>query len=401
MADRNATWDVAIIGGGPAGRAVAEACLRAGRRAVLFERGETVPLADLQARGLTVVAASAHFIAPDRLEAAGRSHAFQQAVIAAGQAPLVPDLYGLGALPWLTPDTLAAAGPQEHLLILGGGAAAVSLAQAEARAGRRVSLVQTEPNILPEHDIALVAPLREALRADGVELHENAVLLTAEPAPGGVALRLEGGARITGSALLVAAGSAPRLAPLDLPAGRVDTAEGALALRNDLRSTGNNRVWAAGSVTGQPASPGHHAAILAASMLGGRPGTTPPEPPPLLVPTHPALAQLGITEAALRAEGGQPQVSRIALPGGGQAKLLADRDGRLRGFGLLSEGAGETAALLAVALSRRMTGTELASLPLPRGTDAEAIAQAAGGFGGAEFPSSPIRRILGVLDRWH
>ncbi|MBC9176496.1 FAD-dependent oxidoreductase, partial [Pseudoroseomonas ludipueritiae] len=34
----DATWDVAIIGGGAAGLAVAARCLEAGRRAVLFER---------------------------------------------------------------------------------------------------------------------------------------------------------------------------------------------------------------------------------------------------------------------------------------------------------------------------------------------------------------------------
>jgi pyruvate/2-oxoglutarate dehydrogenase complex dihydrolipoamide dehydrogenase (E3) component len=400
MADRNATWDVAIIGGGPSGRAVAEACLQAKRRTVLFERGDTSSLAALQSRGLSVVPASAHFIAPDRIEAAGRSHAFHQAVIAAGCNPLVPNLYGLAGQAWLTPGGLADAGPQQHLLILGGGAEAVALAQSRALAGGRVSLIQTEPNILPDHDIELVSKLRDVLRAGGVELHENTVLHNAEPDAGGIALVLEGGARISGSRLVIATGAAPRLAPLDLAAGRIDVTDSGLTLRDDLRSSSNGRVWAAGSATGQPASPGHHAAIVAEAMLRGRPRANGPDPAPRVVGTHPALVQVGATEAELRATDDQLQVTRLPLPGG-LAKLLADKNGRLLGFSLLAEGVAETAALLSVALSRRMTGTELASLPLPRGSMAEAIARAAGTFGGTDFPSSPMRRILGVLDRWH
>ncbi|MBO1079601.1 FAD-dependent oxidoreductase [Roseomonas haemaphysalidis] len=400
MADRSATWDVAIIGGGPSGRAVAEAALQAGRRTVLFERGDAAALAPLQARGLSVVPASAHFIAPDRIEAAGRSHAFQQAVIAAGRTPLLPDLAGLAAVPWMTPDGAADTGPQGHLLVLGGGAEAVALAQLHALAGDRVSLVQTEPNILPGHEIELVSRLRDALRASGVELHENATLVGVEPEAGGVALLLQGGARLAGTALVIATGAMPRLAPLDLAAGRIDVADGKLTLRYDLRSVSNGRVWAAGSVTGRAASPGHHAAIVAEAMLRGRQRADEPEPAPDVVATHPALVQVGPTEAELRAAGGQPHVARLALPGGGMARILADRGGRLLGFALLADGAAETAALLSTALVRRMSGTELASLPLPRGSMAEAIAQAAGAFGGADFPSSPMRRILGVLDRW-
>jgi len=406
MPDRTATWDVAIIGGGHAGRATAEACLRGNQQVLLFERGETGPLASLEARGVTVVPASAHFIAPDRVEAAGRAYTFRQAVIAAGQSPRVPDLYGLAAVPWLTLEDWPAqnapgAAPQPHLLVLGGGAEAVAAAQAHAWTGQRVSLIQTEPNILPDHEIELVAALRDPLRAAGVELHENAVVLAAEPGPdGGVALRLEGGAMIAGSVLLVATGGAPRLAPLDLPAGRVDVTDSGLVLRQDLRSSSNGRVWAAGSVTGQPASPGHHAAIVAEAMLRGRVPGTAPQPAPRLVPTHPALAQVGLTEAEARAAGREPLVARVTLPGGGQGKLVADGQGLLLGAGILAEGAGETAALLASAVARGLTGAALAAEPLPRGTMAEALAQAAAGLGGADFPSSPMRRILGALDRW-
>jgi len=213
------TWDVAIIGAGDAGLTIAAACLQAGRRVVLFERGTAAhrgnesllaaarqagqgsvpiwgswrrkaadPLPAFATRGVEVVSASAHFIAPNCIEAAGRTYPFRRAVIAAGQTPVVPDLHGLASIPWLTPETLdTLEEAPEHLLVLGGGAEAVELAQAHAMLGCRVSLVQPAPNILPGEDLELVDPLRHHLRRDGVTLHENNAVLTVEHAGGGVA----------------------------------------------------------------------------------------------------------------------------------------------------------------------------------------------------------------------
>ncbi|MBO1075378.1 FAD-dependent oxidoreductase [Roseomonas marmotae] len=446
MAEQKATWDVAIIGGGGAGLAVAAACLESGQRVVLFERDAPggslrqdlateallaaargaalsgrVPamprqaeaaggdlLAPFRARGLEVVPASAHFIAPDRLEAAGRSYPFRNAVIAAGRAPLVPDLYGLAAVPWLTPESLPVLEESpEHLLILGGEAEAVEIAQAHALLGRRVSLVTPEPNILPGQELELVVPLREALRRAGVTLHENAAVLTVEHAGAGVALLLEGGARLEGSHLVLAMGHAPRLAPLDLPAGQVEATARGVTVREDLRSTTNRRVWAAGwaADTGLPAAAaGQHAAVVADGMLRGLRARLSQVAPPRLVRSLPALAQLSMTEAEARAAGHDPQLLRVPLPDGlfglEQAKLVADRQGRLLGAAVLAERAGEVAALLALAADQGLTGAEIAALPLPHGTLAASIARAAGNLRGTEFPSPPMRRILGVLDRW-
>jgi pyruvate/2-oxoglutarate dehydrogenase complex dihydrolipoamide dehydrogenase (E3) component len=441
----DATWDVAIIGGGAAGLAVAARCLEAGRRVVLFEREasgaglkqsqaadslrraafraalsgqptrqpmaappEEDILAPFKARGLVVVPASAHFIAPDCLEAAGRTYPFRHAVIAAGSAPVVPDTYGLAAASWLLPEALPELEEApEHLLILGGGPQAVELAQTHALLGRRVSLVQPQPNILPAHEMELVVRLREALRQAGVTLHENSAVMTVEHAGAGVALMLEGGARLEGSHLVLALGRAPRLSPLDLPAAGIEATPAGVRVRPDLRSTGNRRVWAVGSVADTGAAepaPGQHAAVVADAMLRGLQTNLGPVAAPRLVRTLPALAQLGLTEAQARAAGQDPQVLRVPLPDGGaspgMAKLVADRRGRLLGAALLAEQAGEVAALLALAMSRDLTGPEIAALPLPRGTVAETVARAAGNLRGAEFTSSPMRRILGLLHRW-
>jgi pyruvate/2-oxoglutarate dehydrogenase complex dihydrolipoamide dehydrogenase (E3) component len=438
MAEHSATWDVAIVGGGEAGLAVAAASLAAGRRTVLFERGDTpspapiqalldlaqqrVPqgwasihdamqkaastedrLAPFLAHGLSVVRTSAHFIAPGCLEAAGRTYPFHHAVIAAGSMPPVPDLHGLAGIPWLTPDTLLALEEAPgHLLVVGGGPEAVELAQAFALLGIRTSLVQDAPNILPGFELELVAQLRDSLRQHGVTLHENTAVLAAEPAARGLALLLEGGARLEGSHLLLAAGRVPRLSPLDLAAARIEASAAGVTVGDDLRSS-NQRVWAVGSVAGLAgavASPGRHAAIVTETMLRGSRSRLLPGAAPRLVRGTPALAQIGMNEAEARAAGHEPQIGRMTPEGGGMAKLVADRHGRLLGAGILAVGAAEVAALLSQAIDRGMTGAELASMPLPRGTLTESLARVAGNLGGAQFLSSPKQRILGALDRW-
>ncbi|MFC7552060.1 hypothetical protein ACFQU7_07000 [Pseudoroseomonas wenyumeiae] len=62
-----------------------------------------------------------------------------------------------------------------------------------------------------------MVPLREALRHSGVTLHENSAVATVEHAGAGVALVLEGGARLEGSHLVLALGQAPRLSPSTSP----------------------------------------------------------------------------------------------------------------------------------------------------------------------------------------
>jgi pyruvate/2-oxoglutarate dehydrogenase complex dihydrolipoamide dehydrogenase (E3) component len=252
-----------------------------------------------------------------------------------------------------------------------------------------------------------VDPLRHHLRRAGIAVHENTAVLTVEHAGGGVALLLAGGARVEGSHLLLALGRAPNLSPLDLPAARIGTTPRGVAVRRDLRCPDNVRVWVAGSIadTGwAETAHGQHAAVVADAMLRGLRASLGDVAPPQVVRTLPAIAQLGPTEAEARSAGREPQALRLPLDGTphgpGLVKLLADGSGRLLGASLLAPGAAEAAALLAVALENGMSARTRAAQPMPRGTLAAAIAQAASGLGGTGFPSPPMRRILGALDRW-
>ncbi|MCQ4158718.1 FAD-dependent oxidoreductase [Roseomonas sp. GC11] len=352
--------------------------------------------AHLRALGVTVVHASAHFVAPDRIEAAGRVHGFRRAVVAAGSAPVVPDLPGMVGLPWLTLDTLfELEAPPAHLLVIGGSAEGVEMAQAHARLGCRVTLLEAGPTLLAREEPELRLPLREQLRQDGVEILENSRVIALAPAAEGLAAVLESGARIAASHLLFALGRAPRLAPLDLVAAQVEATAQGITTGADLRSPSNRRVWAAGSIAdpeglgpryNAPLA-GQHAAVVAPGLLFRRTARLDYAALPRFLGTAPELLQIGLTEAEARAAGHAPRILRQPFAENGRAvaegetegmvKLVLDAQGRLLGAGVLGQGAGEMAGMLGLMISQGLPLDTLSRLALPSPTRSEAIRRAA------------------------
>src|SRR5690606_14307596 len=94
---------------------------------------------------------------------------FRRAVIATGGRPAVPPIDGLDALPFLTSETLFELTElPRRLLIIGGGPTGCEMAQAFARLGSRVTIVEQEPRVLPREDAAAAAVVQRALARDGV-----------------------------------------------------------------------------------------------------------------------------------------------------------------------------------------------------------------------------------------
>lgn len=370
--------------------------------------------------GVEVIEATARFTAPDEIEAGGRRLAFRRAVIAAGSSAVVPDIPGLDAVPFLTNETLFdLEAPPAHLLVLGGGPIGVEMAQAHARLGCRVTVIEVAPRILAREDEELALQLRETLAEEGVALREGAKLLRVEPAAGGLAAVLADGTRIEGSHLLLAVGRAPRLDGLGLEAGRVQAGPRGIRTRRDLRSVSNPRVWAVGDIADpEGVGPrafthvaGQHAGILVRSMLFRLPGTQVDYSAlPRVTYTDPELAQVGLTEAEAREAGHQDlRIHRWPLSENDRAiaegraeglvKLVATPKGRLLGAGILAPRAGEMAGLYGLMIGRKLPLSALAGMVLPYPTLAEGGKRAAGDFYAPKLLSPFTKRLIGLLKR--
>ncbi|MBD0271774.1 MAG: FAD-dependent oxidoreductase [Acetobacteraceae bacterium] len=372
--------------------------------------------------GVEVIEASAHFLSPDAIEAGGRRLGFRRCVVAAGSAAVVPELPGLEGVPWLTNETIFnLEEPPAHLLILGGGPIGLEMAQAHARLGCAVTVLEGADRIAGREDAELVEGLRPFLRADGVTIREGARVARVEPpengAPGVVAV-LADGARVEGSHLLLAVGRAPRLSGLDLPAGNVAAGPGGIATRRDLRSTSNRRVWAVGDIA-DPEGLGprafthvasQHAGIAVRSMLFRLPVRLDYAALPRVTYTDPELAQVGLTEAEARGAGhGDVTVLRWPLSENdraiaearpdGLAKLVVGKRGRLLGAGILAPRAGEMAGLYGLMIGRKLPLSALAGMVLPYPTLSEAGKRAAGEYYAPKLLSPATKRLIGWLKR--
>lgn len=119
--------------------------------------------------GVKVIEGAARIIDPYRVEVNGETLTTRNIIIATGARPLVPPIKGLDSVDYLTSDTLWELQEQPtRLLVLGGGPIGCELAQAFARLGSQVTLVEMAPQILIREDDEVAAQVRQQFAADGI-----------------------------------------------------------------------------------------------------------------------------------------------------------------------------------------------------------------------------------------
>ena len=274
--------DICIIGGGSGGLSVAAGAAQMGARVVLFEAdrmgGDCLNSGCVPSKALLAAAKAAHHahgnpamgvtgaapaidfaavkrhvadviatIAPhdsverftglgvqvieERAAFAGRrlvrsaSHEVRAKffVIATGSRAAVPPVPGLDTVPFHTNETIFAdAEKPAHLAIIGGGPIGIEMAQAHARLGCKVTVIEAM-TILGKDDPDAAAILKDRLVKEGIELVEGIGVAGVSGTTGSIKLDLADGRSITASHLLVAAGRRANIDDLGLEAAGIAT----------------------------------------------------------------------------------------------------------------------------------------------------------------------------------
>lgn len=331
--------------------------------------------------GVRVIQAAGRFADTKTLVAGEYRIVARRFVIATGAAPVVPDVAGLANVAYHTSDTLMTVqGSIDHLIVLGGGATGVELAQAYRRLGSRVTVIEQAASVLSRYDPELAAVVKARLAAEGVVILENAKLAKVE----GTAERLrfdvvaEGKrSRLEGTHLLLACGRKPVMAGIGLEAAKVAVSEHGIKVNRFLR-TSNRRIYAIGDVTGLPYSTQraeYHAGLLVETLLFRRAAAVNPRVIAMSIHTDPELANVGLTEAEARQSYSSIQVLRWPLRENARAlanrvpmghiKVIADPAGKILGAGIVSRSAGELIAMWALALSKGLTLQDMRAVIAP------------------------------------
>ena len=366
--------------------------------------------ARLEAMNVRVIRAAAHFVSPTRIEAGGVAVEARRFVIAPEAEPAAPIAPGLEGLSCLSEATLLAQDVlPRRLIILGGAPRAAELAQAMARLGVGVELVEPA-RLLPGEDPHQAAIVADALTRDGVVLHEDAHVTHAQTTPeGGVSLLIEGsmGAlTLDASQVLAAAGLRAPIDDLGLKAAGVAfTAQGVL-VDAGLRTT-NRRVYALTAASREAAV--RQAGLVLRSALLRLPVRDDATRTPRLTATDPELAAVGLTEAEARARYGFVRVLRWPFAatdraqadgdGRGHVMLVVARGGRILGASIVGAQAGELIALWGLAITRKQRLSAIAGLAMPYPVLAAASQQAAMEAYMGLLRNPWLGRALGLLRR--
>ena len=462
-------YDLAIIGAGSGGLSVAAAAAQFGQKVILFEKGKMggdclnygcVPskaliaaakqahvfrtsgpygiaaaepkvdfkkvrdhirkviaaiephdsAARFEKLGVKVVPGAAKFRDAKTLESGGGIFSAKRIVIATGSRPAVPAIPGLETVAYFTNETIFENSVlPKHLIIIGGGAIGMELAQAHRRLGSAVTVIEAFTP-LAKDDPELAAVVLESLRRDGVKIFAETAIKKISKAKSGIAIETAGHGKITGSHLLVATGRAANVEGLNLEAaGVVYTAKG-VTVDKGLR-TSQKHIYAIGDVAGGlqfTHVANYHAGLVIRNTLFRLPVSNRCDIIPHVTFSEPELAQVGFTEAqALKDYGPSIKVVRWPFLDNDRAqaegkttgliKAVIGKRGRILGVGIVGANAGEVIQPWVLAMNEGLKIRAIAGMVAPYPTLGEINRRVAVNYFSGLASNPWLRRVIRLV----
>ncbi len=366
--------------------------------------------------GVDVFLGNGRFVGPDALEVEGVTLRFKRAVIASGARASAPPIPGLAEAGYRTNETIFTLTELPRRLgVVGAGPIGCELAQAFRRFGSEVTIVASDPRVLPREDPDASAVLQRQLEREGVRLVLGGKLTRVDRRGDERILLVEKeGATVpvVCDELLVAIGRAPNVEGLGLEAASVVVDRTGVVVDDRLR-TANPRIYAAGDVCS--AYKFTHAAdamariVLRNAFFFGR-GKASGLVIPWATYTDPEIAHVGLTAAEAAAAGERvrtltipfAEVDRAILDGEpeGFARIHVDaKTGRLLGATAVARHAGEMIGEPTLAIGQGLSAAHLSTTIHPYPTQAEVWRKLGDAWQRTRL-TPRARRVLSTLISW-
>ncbi|MGF1548956.1 MAG: FAD-dependent oxidoreductase [Sphingomonadaceae bacterium] len=367
--------------------------------------------------GVDVRRGHARVVDPWTVEIDGQDRLTARAIVlATGGEPAVPPIPGIEEAGYLTSDTMwdALAGRDEmpgRIAIIGGGPIGCEMAQAFARLGAKVTLIDHGDRLLKKEDGEVSSFAAETLRGEGVDLRLGHQI--ARAAPGKLIVEKTGGERgdIAFDELLIAAGRKARLSGYGLEELGIET-DGTIVTDRLLRTRFPN-IHAVGDAAGPyqfthfAAHQAWHAAVNA--LFGAfKRFAADYSALPRVTYMDPEIAHVGHNEQSAQDAGLAYEVVRYELSHLDRAVTEGARAGfvkllvppgkdRILGATIVAEHGGELIAEMTLAMKYGLGLKKILATIHAYPTMAEANRYAAGEWRKAHKPE----RLLALAERYH
>jgi mercuric reductase len=306
-------------------------------------------------------------------------------LIATGSTPTIPSIEGLTETPyWTSTEALFAEELPQHLVVIGSSVIALEIAQAYRRLGSEVTVLARH-TLLYREDPLLGEKLTDCFEKEGILVLNNTKATKVNHDGSQFSLETNEG-KLRCDRLLISTGRHANTNQLNLEAVDLTTNKNGEILVNERMETNVRSIYAAGDCCNMPqfvyvaAAAGSRAGI---NMTGGD-AKLDLSTLPAVIFTDPQVATVGLTEEQAKAKGIESDNRVLDMENvpralanfetDGFIKLVVEKtSGRLIGAQILAHEGGELIQSAALAISNRMTVTELANQLFPYLTMVEGL----------------------------
>jgi dihydrolipoamide dehydrogenase len=259
----------------------------------------------LESRGVTLIRGHGRLDGERRVRAGGQVlYALRAVVIATGSSAAIPPIPGLAAArPWTNREATTAGKIPGRLLVLGGGVVGVEMAQAYATLGSQVTVIEAEERLIAREEPFAGQQLRQALTQQGVDVRTGVRAETVRRDGPDVTVTLSHGQAVAGDEMLVAVGRRPRTQELGLETVGLQPGR-PVEVDDRLAVPGLSWLYAIGDANGRSllTHMGKYQAHVLSEILDGHAAAISGEDraAPRVIFTAPQVAAVGLTLQAAR-----------------------------------------------------------------------------------------------------
>lgn len=286
----------------------------------------------LRSYGVEVVRGDASLLSADSITCGKTTYQAASIILCGGSRPGRIPIPGIDSKCVLTSDDiLELTELPKRLVIIGGGVIGCEMAAAFSGFGSQVTILEAMDRLLPGMDEELAAAMEKQLKADGITVDTGQrVECITDDGKGGGTVRCKDGSCVSADRILISVGRSPDLAALGVMASSIRQEKGAVVVDEHMR-TNVRGIYAAGDINGRLMLA--HAAFMmgetAAACAMGQETLCRLDAVPACVYTSPEAASVGLTEAQAISRYGADAllIGRFPFAANGRALASGEAEG--------------------------------------------------------------------------